>query len=474
MQLKNKYSIFEIFRLPFRSSPGLTTICLVDKLLASLVPSMTILATASFIDSAIAIFNGRAQGGALIAPLIYIALLIAYQSIEQTFMNFILEKQRIRMNETFRLAVAEKRARLAFEHIEDDVTWELLFRVGDRAGEKALYGFEMIIGLAGMAVQAVSVLALLFAQIWWAAIVILLSAVPLFFVAVKSGEKDYKASGERDKNFRRANYFRDILTDRENVEERALFSYSESIDKDFISAIDKGRKVFTKTLGHTMIRRKFAGLITILISLIIMSVLIPPLGSGALTIGLFIGLVTGTLSLVNMLSWSLGYHTSEMTGVRMYFNEVAKLASLSETRDALCAASMATQPGCIEFVNVSFRYPQTDVDVLKNLSMKLFAGKHYAFVGINGAGKTTITKLLTGLYDTYEGDIFIDGRNLKTIEQAEIKGLFGVVYQDFAKYSVSLFDNIAMGNLRNPPSEAQAKAAAHIVGLDEAIAGATG
>jgi ATP-binding cassette subfamily B protein len=97
----------------------------------------------------------------------------------------------------------------------------------------------------------------------------------------------------------------------------------------------------------------------------------------------------------------------------------------------------------------------------------LFAKKHYAFVGINGAGKTTITKLLTGLYDNYTGDIFIDGRNLRDLKQAELKALFSIVYQDFAKYQISMIDSIGIGNIQGV-SEKEILNAVHILGLDEA------
>ena len=90
-------------------------------------------------------------------------------------------------------------------------------------------------------------------------------------------------------------------------------------------------------------------------------------------------------------------------------------------------------------------------------------------MGVNGAGKTTLTKLLTGLYDNYEGEILLDGRELRTFRQADLKALFSVVYQDFARYQISLDDNIALGNvLRKDP--AKIKEAAEAMGLGQTIA----
>ena len=77
----------------------------------------------------------------------------------------------------------------------------------------------------------------------------------------------------------------------------------------------------------------------------------------------------------------------------------------------------------------------------------LFRSKHYALVGKNGAGKSTITKLLTGLYPEYEGEIYVNGKELRSYGMSEIKTIFSVVYQDFARYAVPVRDNILLGDV---------------------------
>ena len=93
---------------------------------------------------------------------------------------------------------------------------------------------------------------------------------------------------------------------------------------------------------------------------------------------------------------------------------------------------------------------------------------HYAFVGINGAGKTTLTKLLTGMYDNYEGEIRINGRNIRDYELSELKALFAVVYQDFAKYSITIRDNIALGDVNHLDEERIGRAVS-LAGLKDTI-----
>lgn len=96
----------------------------------------------------------------------------------------------------------------------------------------------------------------------------------------------------------------------------------------------------------------------------------------------------------------------------------------------------------IEFKNVSFKYPNTDEYILKNFNAKLEIGQHMAVVGKNGSGKTTFIKLLCRLYDVTDGEITLNGINIKKYDLNEYMSLFSVVFQDFQLFSVPLSQNV--------------------------------
>ncbi len=100
----------------------------------------------------------------------------------------------------------------------------------------------------------------------------------------------------------------------------------------------------------------------------------------------------------------------------------------------------------IEFSHVSFKYPRSEQYVLKDINLKITSGEHLSVVGLNGAGKTTFIKLLCRLYDVTEGEILIDGVNIKEYSEEEYRKLFAVVFQDFQLFAFSLKDNIALGD----------------------------
>lgn len=97
----------------------------------------------------------------------------------------------------------------------------------------------------------------------------------------------------------------------------------------------------------------------------------------------------------------------------------------------------------IEFKNVSFRYPGTGRYALKHFSMKLNVGEKLAIVGKNGSGKTTMIKLLCRLYDPEEGEILLNGVDIRKFRQEEYMKLFSVVFQDFKLFSLPLGENVA-------------------------------
>lgn len=97
----------------------------------------------------------------------------------------------------------------------------------------------------------------------------------------------------------------------------------------------------------------------------------------------------------------------------------------------------------VEFHNVSFRYPNTDHDVLKRVNIKFKVGEKLAVVGMNGSGKTTFIKLLCRLYDPTEGEILLNGVDIRKYNYDEYRSIFSMVFQDFQLFSFSLGQNVA-------------------------------
>ena len=123
--------------------------------------------------------------------------------------------------------------------------------------------------------------------------------------------------------------------------------------------------------------------------------------------------------------------------------------------------------GDIEFREVSFNYPGTDVGALKNVSFKVRAGEHIAILGRMGSGKTTLQKLILGLYQPTTGAILIDGIDSRQIDPAELRRSIGYVQQDTNLFFGSMRDNISIAAPH--ADDTQILNAANIGGIAEFI-----
>ncbi|WP_322512363.1 ABC transporter ATP-binding protein [Chloroflexus sp.] len=124
----------------------------------------------------------------------------------------------------------------------------------------------------------------------------------------------------------------------------------------------------------------------------------------------------------------------------------------------------------IEFRNVSFRYPGREEWALRDINLRIAPGEKIALVGSNGAGKTTLIKLLTRLYDPTEGEILLDGIDLRDYNINELRQRIGVIFQDFVRYQTTARENIGFGQIDELANEPRIHAAAVRGGADEVLA----
>ncbi len=146
--------------------------------------------------------------------------------------------------------------------------------------------------------------------------------------------------------------------------------------------------------------------------------------------------------------WSVWRIVSGVQDVVKRCNYINEYVTYMEYPAAMEKGTEKVQPGehVIEFRDVSFKYPRTDRYILRHINLKITSGEHLSIVGLNGAGKTTFIKLLCRLYDVSEGEILIDGRNIKIYDDEEYRSLFAVVFQDFQLFAFTLKENVALQN----------------------------
>ncbi|KAJ7222600.1 P-loop containing nucleoside triphosphate hydrolase protein [Mycena pura] len=123
----------------------------------------------------------------------------------------------------------------------------------------------------------------------------------------------------------------------------------------------------------------------------------------------------------------------------------------------------------IEFRNVSFRYPGSKQEVLRNVSFKIQQGQLCVIVGANGSGKSTILKLIARLYDPTDGSILINDQDIRTFQLPDLRRATSVLFQDYTHFPLSIKDNIGLGDPNNARDEEKIREAARLGGAADFI-----
>lgn len=449
--MKSKYKSFglrEAVSLYFRKAPLITSAMYLLKLLFALLPFLTVLVSARFVDGVLA-FSEKDRG-AVISSAFLVAVLMLIQQTGSNLYSFLRTKQWSRVYPVTDRMITEKISLLPYEKAENDAIQDILSRVRTDP-EGLLWGIlEGYMGLGGFLISNVSLVAVLVTQapVWVSAVV---SGMLILFgiFAVRGGEKQYNAWAEVTLRRRKAKYYGEILSNRAMADERMLFRYGDTVNEMFRKESREARLLERKARRWWFLGMNLGAYISIGISVTVILVMMTPVLQGKTSVGLFVSLVTAFMNMTRTISWQFPSLLKEISRGRRLLKDFDTVMGMPDDTEA--SSSLTESAGCavafqtLEFRNVSFRYPGTEKEVLKGISFRMEKGKHYAFAGKNGCGKSTVVKLLLRLYEPDGGEILINGRNIREYDKEQVWDMFAVLFQDYARYPLTVSENIALG-----------------------------
>ena len=187
--------------------------------------------------------------------------------------------------------------------------------------------------------------------------------------------------------------------------------------------------------------------------------------SGAISIGSF-AMYTGAVTTFSIAFRKVLDSLIEIQTYDIYYDKLDEYLNLPKTLREGKELIDVDRNHIIEFRNVSFQYSGSDVYALKNINITIPFGQKLSIVGENGAGKTTFVKLMTRMYDPTEGEILLDGVNIKTIDYEQYMSIFSSVFQDYRLFSFSIKDNVAFAQ---PMDEDKVRDILEYVGFGEKL-----
>lgn len=353
-----------------------------------------------------------------------------------------------------------------YEYLEDKRIHDLIFQIDRGSGTRfgmmgAMFShYEYLIRTAISVIAAVVIVIPLFANgtrvrdcfiTSWLASLLLFVIIGIltyinYHLDVRYGEKIRKIRKEMAKDHNMLSYYMGMLSSYEKQKDLRVFGQRRLIEKTSGDRIDS-LEGFNRQESALQRKSQFVKhSVSALSGLLVYVFAGIQAYMGLISIG---SVVTYASSIIKM-TVSMAVMMQKLAWLRRlspFINDYAEFMDMGKVKynGTIPIEKRRDNKFSVEFEHVSFRYPGSDTDVIKDLNLKFTIGEKMAIVGKNGSGKTTFIKLLCRLYDVTEGCIKVNGVDIRKYDYQEYCNLFAVVFQDFKMFDFPLGENIAAG-----------------------------
>ena len=451
-----------IFKLIKDLKLSLLIVCLFLCVINVILPYITMINTQEIINR---IQIGLSIRLILKRLIIFLILGILY-IISSNLYNFLILKYKeylyLELNKKF----LDNSLKFNLKDFENPEVYNIIQRAEQEIGIRP---YNIIISLLSIISQSVNLIsAFLILTKWHLTLIIgfilLASFASKYFISISKNEYDILMN--RTNYERKSWYISHLLIKDEYIKEVRLFGLSKYLIQQFIELRSRFFKENVDVLKRQYIFSEIYQLMNYVISFFIIFLAIYESTQGIILVGTAMTYINTSSkienAIQNIVSNIFGIYKDSLyiDNIKKYFNYESNKFYGNKTLKNITT---------IEFVNVSFKYPNREVYAIRNTSFKIKKGEILANVGENGSGKTTIIKLLNGLYDEYEGNILINGIEIREIDKKSLRNCLATLFQDYNKYQFTIKENIGFGSIDNLDDIEKIKYSAKKGGADQFI-----
>ena len=296
------------------------------------------------------------------------------------------------------------------------------------------------------------------------------ATIPSFLTQLRYSKLEFRLLNWRTPEFRRRAYWEHLLTVDQSMKEVKLFGLGEPLLKRYDEQFWEFYREDENLARRRTILSLICGLLTTASFYAAYAWTVWRTLSGSISLGdmtLYLALFRQTQGCFRGLFYSAG----QLYEGNLFMSNLASFLKLESqvVKPASAKPVPQTLVKGIEFRNVSFRYPDQKEWALRGINLQIAPGEKLALVGANGAGKTTLVKLLTRLYEPDEGQILLDGQDLREYDLNNLRERIGVIFQDFVRYQITARENIGFGQIKALHDEARIISASERGGADTVI-----
>ena len=408
---------------------------------------------------------GNSKQTVIVCLVIYLALQLATYLIDQ-FDNYVQDRYSDELKFYIEEQMMDKTSRM-------DLSFFDSAKMGDKV-RHARNNFltmmnmsELVFDIISAFINVVATLIIVCTYKWWLGLVTLVLLIPFMIYNKKRTERKLQMEKEQLRDNRKKDYYRDVFFNDNvqfevklnNIGSYFIGKYKETWQK--LYKINKTEDV-KHNIINTLIMIVNVSSEFLVLTISVFDVVNKHIGIGDLQYNL------------SMISRLRSQSQLLMNMVNKFLNDNTRLIELQEFMEIKpeVEKSGTLKPSNnpkIEFCSVSFRYPNAEQYVLKNCSFSMEPHEKIGLIGLNGAGKSTIIKLMFRFYDPEEGCIKLDGVNLKEYDIYAVRKVFGVLFQDYVTYCLPLREIVALSDFDERFNDEKLKKACDISGASEVI-----
>ena len=398
-------------------------------------------------DGGLAVARGEtAFSDYYIFLVLFVTVAVLPQIFHGVIWNYVEPRSLLILRTAYKERMLKKLKTMKYEHFESEASSEIIDKAYNRAENSArhlwpMYVFIFLSGITG----SIGSLAVIFSIKWWLPLTVLLPFVLETYISSKTNHNIYTELETYWKRERKYSMLGGYLRSRDYMKELKASGSAGYLINTYRERLNERNRdyerYFFKNLRNVLLGGNLCKIAAIGNAIILLFLFL----NGQITVGLFIA-ISGLLfgSIYGDLSHSVFIFRWAPFHINSY-DFYDKFFRLSDEPEG--TQTQLPETFDIEFKDVWFRYPGTDRDILKGLTFKINNGEKASIVGENGEGKSTMIKLLLGLFTQDRGEILIGGKKLDEYPINIRTKIFGAVLQDFPRYSIPLKENIGIGNV---------------------------
>ena len=460
-----------VFKEIFRAGPSVFFLSVGSMIIAGVSPVLITYLTAELIKRLGQNIGTNSQEAyvRVVGAFVVMFLLLVISYATESVKTVICAVAGLKLSHNIENIVADKFQNIKQERIDNPEFLDLHSNTLNRCGSEPLNLMESLFSTVANVISLMGYVVIIAKYNLIALLVIIIFTLPIIVFKRKYQGLTFRFYNERTMQLRRIMYYLELLTEPEYANEvrgYRLHDYISNERKRLFRDFIKGN---TKIAGKEIAVSLSTSLLSMIGSILVGIWLIQKTIAGTITVSEFYLLITAIMTLATdlmALSDQIASNSKSMMFINYIFNYMEE-PNVIESK-ALKIEEKTIHDICFE--NVSFKYTGSENYVLKNINVHFNTSETVCLVGENGSGKSTFVKLLLRIYDPTEGRVLLDGIDLKEYDINDLRKFYGVLFQDYVKFSDSVHNCIGFGNIEELQNSEGIAEAARLTGADVFIA----